>query len=66
MTIEALRTPDGRFENLPDFDFPVNYVDDLPGYDGLRIAYIDAGRRMRHIPSSACTANRAGRSSIGG
>ena len=43
MTIEALRTPDGRFENLPDFDFPVNYVDDLPGYDGLRIAYIDAG-----------------------
>ncbi len=43
MTIEALRTPDDRFANLPDFDFPVGYVDDLPGYDGLRIAYVDAG-----------------------
>jgi haloalkane dehalogenase len=41
--IEALRTPDDRFTNLPDFDFPVEYVDDLPGYDALRIARIDAG-----------------------
>jgi haloalkane dehalogenase len=41
--IEALRTPDERFANLPDFDFPVEYVDDLPGYEGLRIARIDAG-----------------------
>ena len=43
MTITALRTPDDRFANLPDFDFPVSYVDDLLGYEGLRIAYIDAG-----------------------
>jgi haloalkane dehalogenase len=43
MTIEALRTPDDRFANLPDFDFPVGYVDDLCGYEGLRIAYVDAG-----------------------
>ena len=41
--IEALRTPDERFAALPDFDFPVRYVDDLPGYEGLRGAYIDAG-----------------------
>jgi haloalkane dehalogenase len=41
--VEALRTPDERFANLPDFDFPVEYVDDLPGYEGLRIARIDAG-----------------------
>jgi haloalkane dehalogenase len=45
MTIEALRTPDERFANLPDFDFPVEYVDDLPGYEGLRIARVDAGPR---------------------
>jgi haloalkane dehalogenase len=45
MTIEALRTPDAAFANLPDFDFPVEYVDDLPGYEGLRIARIDAGPR---------------------
>jgi pimeloyl-ACP methyl ester carboxylesterase len=43
--IEALRTPDERFANLPDFDFPVEYVDDLPGYEGLRIARVDAGPR---------------------
>ena len=43
MAIEALRTPDERFADLPDFDFPVGYVDDLSGYEGLRIAYVDAG-----------------------
>jgi haloalkane dehalogenase len=43
MTVEALRTPDDCFANVPDFDFPVGYVDDLPGYEGLRIAYVDAG-----------------------
>jgi haloalkane dehalogenase len=41
--IKALRTPDERFADLPDFDFPVGYVDDLGGYEGLRVAYIDAG-----------------------
>lgn len=43
MTIEALRTPDDRFENLPDYDFSPNYVDDLPGYEGLRVHYLDEG-----------------------
>jgi haloalkane dehalogenase len=43
MTIEALRTPDHRFADIPDFDYPVGYVDDLPGYEALRIAYVDAG-----------------------
>ena len=41
--IEALRTPDESFAAIPDFDFPVRYVDDLPGYEGLRGAYVDAG-----------------------
>ncbi|WP_299368493.1 haloalkane dehalogenase [Winogradskyella sp.] len=41
--IEALRTPDHRFENLPDYDFKPNYIDDLEGYEGLRIHYIDEG-----------------------
>jgi pimeloyl-ACP methyl ester carboxylesterase len=43
--IEALRTPEERFAAVPDFDFPVAYVDDLPGYEGLRVAYVDAGPR---------------------
>ncbi len=41
--MKALRTPEERFANIPDFDFPVGYVDDLPGYQDLRIAYVDAG-----------------------
>lgn len=43
MTIEALRTPDERFAAIPDFDYPVHYIDDLPGYEGLRAARIEAG-----------------------
>ncbi|MEL7028440.1 MAG: haloalkane dehalogenase [Pseudomonadota bacterium] len=42
-TIEALRTPDERFANLPGWSFTPHYVDDLPGYEGLRMHYIDEG-----------------------
>ena len=41
--MQALRTPDEAFAAVPDFDFPVAYVDDLPGYAGLRMARVDAG-----------------------
>lgn len=43
MMIEAVRTPDERFENLPGYNFSPNYVDDLPGYEGLRVHYLDEG-----------------------
>lgn len=43
MTIPALRTPDDRFANLPDFDFTPHYTDQLPGFEGLRMAYLDEG-----------------------
>lgn len=45
MTIEALRTPDARFSVLPDFPYQPHYVDDLTGYESLRMAYIDEGPR---------------------
>lgn len=45
MTIEALRTPDDRFADIPDFDYPVSYAEDLHGYEGLRIAYVDVGQK---------------------
>jgi pimeloyl-ACP methyl ester carboxylesterase len=45
MTIAALRTPDARFADLPDWPYPPHYVDDLPGYLGLRVHYIDEGPR---------------------
>ena len=41
--IEALRTPDERFANLPDYPFNSNYIDDLAGYVGLRMHYLDEG-----------------------
>lgn len=35
------RTPDGRFENLPDYAFAPNYLE----YEGYRIHYVDVGPR---------------------
>ncbi|MEM9382781.1 MAG: haloalkane dehalogenase [Planctomycetota bacterium] len=39
----ALRTPDDRFATLPDYPFAPRYLDDLPGYEGLRGHYLDEG-----------------------
>ncbi len=43
MTIDYVRTPDDRFDNLPGYSFTPHYFDDLPGYEGLRVHYIDEG-----------------------
>lgn len=45
--MDVLRTPDARFNTTPDFDWPVRYIDDLPGYEGLRTAVIDTGPGRR-------------------
>ncbi|MEO8558398.1 MAG: haloalkane dehalogenase [Rhodospirillales bacterium] len=47
-TIRALRTPDDRFANLPDYPWQPLYIDQLsssPPYAGLRMHYIDEGPR---------------------
>jgi len=41
--VDALRTPDERFEDLPDFPFTPNYLDSLEGFAGLRLHYLDEG-----------------------
>jgi len=41
MTTAAQRTPDERFADLPGYDFVPHYVDTLPGYEGLRVHYLD-------------------------
>lgn len=41
--MDVLRTPDDRFDDLPDWPYAPRYVNDLPGYDGLRVHYIDEG-----------------------
>ena len=43
--IEALRTPEDRFSNLPGYGFAPHYVDDLPGHARLRLHYLDDGPR---------------------
>ena len=39
--MEILRTPEERFDNLPDYPFTPNYIT----VDGLRIHYVDEGPR---------------------
>lgn len=39
--IDALRTPDECFRDLPGYPFAPRYVDNLPGYEGLRVHYLD-------------------------
>ncbi len=42
--MKALRTPDDRFEGLPDFPFPPHYVDVDDGEGGqLRVHHLDEG-----------------------
>lgn len=40
---DVLRTPDERFNELPDFPFAAHYLEDLKGYEGLRMHYLDEG-----------------------
>ncbi len=42
---DALRTPEARFTNLPDYPWEPNYLSDLPTLDGLRMHYLDEGPR---------------------
>ncbi len=40
---DALRTPDERFQNLPDYPWEPRYLSDLPSLGGLRMHYLDEG-----------------------
>ena len=41
--METLRTPDERFAVLPGFPYEPHYLEDLEGYPGLRLHYVDEG-----------------------
>ncbi len=41
--IEFLRTPEERFDNLPNFPYKPHYIEDLKGYEDLRMCYYDEG-----------------------
>ena len=41
--MKVLRTPEERFKNLPGFPYKSIYIDNLKGYEDLRMHYIDEG-----------------------
>jgi haloalkane dehalogenase/tRNA(adenine34) deaminase len=41
--MNVLRTPDDRFAALSGFDYAPRYVDDLDGFEDLRVHYVDEG-----------------------
>ena len=41
MPISALRTPDTRFVDLPGFAFTARYIENLQGFESLRMHYLD-------------------------
>jgi haloalkane dehalogenase len=41
--INMVRTPDERFADLDNWSYQPHYIDDLPGYEGMRIHYVDEG-----------------------
>jgi haloalkane dehalogenase len=64
VVVNVLRTPDDRFVDLPDFPFPPTYVDDLPGYEGLRAHYLDLDLETPTTPFCVCTVSPPGAISI--
>ncbi|MFX0073902.1 MAG: haloalkane dehalogenase [Candidatus Hermodarchaeota archaeon] len=41
--IKALRTPGERFEDISNFPYQPLYIEDLAGYEGLRMHFVDEG-----------------------
>jgi hypothetical protein len=51
---ENLRTRNEAFENLPGFAYTPNYISALPGYDGMRMHYLDGAlqQEIRGCPKA--------------
>jgi len=47
--VQALRTPDYRFDTLPGWHYRPHYIDDLEAFDGLRLHYVDEGPRDAEV-----------------
>ncbi|HWK82238.1 MAG TPA: haloalkane dehalogenase [Caldimonas sp.] len=52
--MDVLRTADERFVGLPAFPFAPNYVDDLAGFAGLRLHYLDEGAATPPRATALC------------
>ncbi len=49
MTVDFVRTPDGRFADLADFPYEPRYTT----VDGLRMAYVDEGSGVAGVVPAA-------------
>ncbi len=47
--MELLRTPESRFHGLPGYPWQPRYADDLPGYEGIRVHWLDEGAGDRGV-----------------
>jgi pimeloyl-ACP methyl ester carboxylesterase len=47
--MKVLRTPEERFKNLPGYPFEPNFIEDLQGYENLRMHYVDEGSKESDI-----------------
>ncbi len=52
MTDAILRTPDDRFADLPGFPYQPHYLTALPGFDTMRMAFVDEGPKT--APTVLC------------
>ena len=43
--MDLLRTPDERFSNLPNFPYEPNYLENIGGFEDVRMHYIDEGSK---------------------
>ena len=41
--IEYVRTLEERFKNIPNFPYKPHYIENLKGFENLRMAYYDEG-----------------------
>ncbi len=44
--MKKLPTPEECFLNLPGFSSPPNYLEDLPGFNGIRVHYIESVHKL--------------------
>ena len=51
--MDTLRTPDARFDNLAGFRFAPHYLDDLRGFEGLRVHCVDEAGEGGTAPVTA-------------
>jgi hypothetical protein len=43
--MDVLRTPEDRYLDLPGYPYAPHYAQDLPGFEGLRLHYLDESKR---------------------